>query len=217
MKGESYNYLKVVEEWRNERSQIICKCKCICGHESIVPLYKLKSNRIKSCGCMRNELISKSKRKHGEWQTLLYSKWSGMKRRCNNKNDSHYESYGGRGIKVCKEWDDYEVFAEWAKMNNYSKNMTIDRIDLDKDYTPDNCRWIPMEEQPKNKRNTVYLIYEGKQKRMVEIAKEIGIRTKTLSSRYYRFKKRNPDVSDDSITVEMIEPTEVFKGMLKIN
>lgn len=205
MIGQKYNYLTIVDEYKNERSQVICICKCDCGNESKVPLYKLKSGRIKSCGCMKSKLISDACKKHGGRQTNLYSKWCGIKRRCFNKNDSHYESYGGRGISMCDEWkESFSEFEKWAKQNVYKKGLSLERIDVNGDYCPSNCTWIKLEEQAKNKRNTVKILYNGEQKRMIEISNETGTPYKTISSRYFRFLKRNPDIDRDSITYEMI-------------
>lgn len=211
MVGEIFNYLTVIKEWRNDRSQIICECLCECGNTSIVPLHKLKSQRIKSCGCKRNQLISKANSKHRGRNTILYSKWSAIKRRCLNPNDSHYHNYGGSGITICKEWkNSFEAFKEWSLSNGYKKDLTIERIDPKKGYSPSNCKWIEMSEQAKNKRNTVYIIYGGELKRIKEISDVERISAKTISSRYYRFIKRNPHIKE--ITYEMIEPTKKFKG-----
>lgn len=215
MVGEKYNYLTIIEETRNEKSQIICKCQCVCGNYSNVPYYKLKTNRIKSCGCKKNELISKGVSKHNGRNTLLYSKWSGIKRRCYNKNDSHYKEYGGRGITMCKEWrNDFAKFRTWAIKNGYKKGLSIERIDINKGYEPSNCKWIKLEKQAENKRNAVYMIYNNKRMRMVEVAKLENMPVKTLSSRYYRFLKRNKDIDKKTITFEMIIPTDIFKGNL---
>lgn len=213
MVGERFNFLTVVEEWRNDKSQIICRCKCDCGNESIVPLYKLKAERIKSCGCMRKKLISEGNTRHGERKSLLYSKWCGIKRRCYNANDSHYKDYGARGIKMCKEWnDDFGVFKQWAEKNGYVDGLSLERVDVNADYSPENCLWIELADQAKNKRNTIYIIYKGEYKRVSEIAVLEGCSSKTIRTRYYRFKKRHPEVDDDNITYDMILPTELFKG-----
>ena len=213
MIGDKYNYLTIVEKWRNKRSQIICRCKCDCGNYSIVPLHKLKSERIKSCGCMRGKLISKAMTEHGGTYTILYSKWSGIKRRLYNNNDSHYNNYGAIGLDMFKDWkEDFNSFKKWALENGYNDKLTIERIDVNKGYYPNNCKWIPMKEQAHNKRNTVYVLYNDKPTRLQEISKVEGIPHKTISSRYYRFVKRNPDIKKSNITYEMLEPTEKFKG-----
>ncbi len=213
MVGEKYNFLTIVDEWKNDRKQIICRCKCDCGNESIVPLYKLKAERIKSCGCMRKKLISEGQKKHGGRGTLLYSKWCGIKRRCYNENDSHYKDYGERGIKMCKEWkENFSAFQQWAYDNGYVDGLSLERADVNADYTPENCLWIELEDQVKNKRNTIHIIYNGESKRVPEIAELEGCSSKTIRTRYYRFKKRHPEVNDDEITYDMILPIEKFKG-----
>lgn len=212
MIGDKYNFLTIIEVWRNKRKQLICKCLCCCGNESIVPFYKLKTNRIKSCGCKRNMLIAEAQKKHDFRYMKLYSKWCGIKRRCLNKNDSHYMNYGGRGIQICSDWkNDFETFKNWALENGYKSNLSIERIDIDKGYYPDNCMWIPLENQCINKTNTVYMKYNGEIKRMVDIAKIENIPYKTISSRYYRYKKNN--LCDGVIDYEMILPNNHFKGI----
>lgn len=214
MVGEKYNYLTVIEEWRNDRHQLICRCKCDCGNESVVPMHKLKTGRIKSCGCMRSKLISEAKTVHGMRSSILYSKWSAIKRRCYNVHDSHYKDYGARGISMCKEWcDDFSAFEKWALSTGYKDDLSLERIDVNKGYAPDNCCWIKMEEQAKNKRNTVRVIYKGVPRRILEIAEEEGCSYKTISSRYYRFRKRHPEIDVNSITYGMIQPTESFRGV----
>ena len=214
MLGEKYNYLTVIEEWRNDRNQLICRCRCDCGNESVVPMYKLKSNRIKSCGCMRSALIKEARTKHGSRKTMLYSKWSGIKRRCYNENDSHYKDYGARGIGMCEEWEkSFSAFEKWAKESGYKDGDSLERVDVNKGYCPENCCWISMEDQAKNKRNTVWIIYNGMPKRMAEIADLENIPVKTISSRYYRFLRRHKGVDKQSITYEMIQPAESFRGV----
>lgn len=115
--------------------------------------------------------------------TRLYITWSAMKSRCLNKNHPKYKDYGGRGIKVCKDWRSYKAFEEWALSHGYRDDLTIDRIDVDGNYKPSNCRWIPRSEQAKNKRNSRYVTYRGERKSMAEWAKEKGMPIATLRKR----------------------------------
>lgn len=119
--------------------------------------------------------------------TRIYSIWCDMKKRCNNKNQSNYNNYGGRGIKVCKEWnDDFESFLEWSISNGYNDSLTIDRIDVNGNYEPSNCRWVTWEEQHYNKRNTVYIEVDGQKMTLKEIAEKYELTYSCVFTRYNR-------------------------------
>ena len=175
---------------RNRRTYIPCKCSC--GTEREVEYQNLKSGTSTSCGCFRKELRQKRMTVHGEKRTRLYGIWIAMRKRCNNQNDSRYKSYGGRGIRVCDEWENsYIAFRDWAKLNGYNEKLTwkecsIDRIDNEKGYSPDNCRWVGIKEQANNKRNNVFITRNGVRKTATEWAKELGIKRQTICSRYMR-------------------------------
>lgn len=133
-------------------------CKCDCGNEKIASREGLIKGKTNSCGCLRKEITAKRRRIHSKTRTRLYKVWISMKARCNNPNNKRYSSYGGRGITICDEWlHDFQAFYDWATANGYDETAnfgqcTIDRIDNDKGYSPDNCRWVTMAEQNKNKR-----------------------------------------------------------------
>lgn len=133
------------------------KCLCDCGATALYSSQALLSGGALSCGCYRKEkhLV------HGQSKTRLYRVWKGMRNRCNNPNSPAYSLYGGRGIKVCDEWDDFKPFMEWAFASGYdpmlpANECTIDRIDPDGDYRPDNCRWTDCHTQSKNRRPYQY-------------------------------------------------------------
>ncbi len=92
---------------------------------------------------------------HGQTKTVLYKRWASMKRRCLNKNEFAYKWYGGRGIRVCKQWMRFEPFRDWAIANGFTENLTLDRIDSNKHYSPSNCRWVPFKEQTYNRRSNI--------------------------------------------------------------
>lgn len=113
----------------------------------------------------------------------LYRIWAGIRRRCNNPNVPNYKDYGGRGIKVCNEWNSFENFEAWARSNGYADNLSIDRIDTNGDYCPENCRWATDKEQANNKRNNKFITFNGKTQTMKQWAEELGINYSALKCR----------------------------------
>ena len=133
-------------------------CLCDCGKECIVEGAKMRKGNTRSCGCLHDESARERRTKHGLSGTRLYAVWQTMNQRCSNPNSDDYKYYGGRGITVCKEWSqDFLLFHSWAIANGYDENApfqecTIDRIDNNKGYSPDNCRWVSQMVQIQNKR-----------------------------------------------------------------
>jgi hypothetical protein len=115
-----------------------------------------------------------------------YNSYKAMMDRCYRENASNYANYGGRGIEVCEEWHDIEKFEKWVEESNYEKGLTIDRIDVDGNYEPSNCRWATKKEQDNNRRNTVYVEYNGECHTISEWAEITGVNRSTLNNRYYR-------------------------------
>lgn len=161
-------------------------CLCECGKEKLVSGSKLKAGSTVSCGCFHKEVISKQFKKHGDCDTRLYYTWCGMLSRCNLKTHANYDNYGGRGIKVCQDWNEYLNFKNWALDNGYNTDKTIDRIDNDKGYYPLNCRWATLEQQTYNKRTTVFCLINGELLNTKQIADKYGINKKVI---YYRLSK----------------------------
>lgn len=125
--------------------------------------------------------------KHGKTNTRLYNTWQRMKQRCYNPNKQHYEDYGGRGIEVCKEWlHDFQAFYDWSMTHGYDDTLTIDRIDVDGNYEPSNCRWVDMKTQCRNRRNTKYIKYKGETKPLVEWCELFNINYKVTFQRLFR-------------------------------
>ena len=165
LQGERFGKLVVLcEAGRTKDRHILWKCLCDCGWETTVSSNQLVSKKTQSCGCLQKERTSRAKFKHGASGNhssidRLYKIWSSMRKRCLTKSCKDYKNYGGRGITICKEWDDFATFKEWAIKNGYSYTAefgkcTIDRIDVNGNYCPENCRWVGMDVQQRNKRNT---------------------------------------------------------------
>lgn len=161
-------------------------CRCECGREVTV----IKSNLIRntrSCGCLKGKYISASKITHGMSNSRLYQIWQNMKNRCYNPNVDRYNRYGGRGIKVCDEWkDNFQTFYEWSMNHGYSDNLSIDRKDVNGNYTPDNCRWISMDKQADNKSNSRIFEYNGEAHTVSEWSKILDISRDIIWNRIKR-------------------------------
>lgn len=186
LSGQRFGRLTVIEEaGRNKNQNVIWSCRCDCGNITTALTSSLISGNTRSCGCLHKETFSA--KKHGKRNTRLYRIWYHMRERCNNKNAAHYSDYGGRGITVCKDWDSgFQPFYEWATSNGYKDGLTIDRVDNNKGYSPDNCRWATYNEQARNKRNNLNITYNGKTQTLKEWANELGIRYTTLWQRLYK-------------------------------
>lgn len=164
-------------------------CVCDCGNECDVTGTHLKSGHSTSCGCVQHEFCGSINRTHGGSRDRLYGVWSSIKGRCYNINDNFYYEYGGRGIKVCDEWcDNYSEFKKWAYANGYDDKAeymqcTIDRIDVDGDYCPENCRWVSALIQSNNRRNVHKIEYNGEIHTITEWSNIIGIKRDILYRR----------------------------------
>lgn len=164
-------------------------CLCDCGNTCVVAGNKLKSGHTQSCGCVQREKTKQANSKHNDCRKRLHSEWLNMKSRCNNPHNKHYNLYGGRGIKVCEEWNkSYLEFKNWALSSGYKDNLTIDRIDNDGDYSPENCRWATWKQQANNTSRTKKYSFGGYVLSMKEWAELFGINYGTFRD---RIQKRN--------------------------
>lgn len=172
---------------RKKPHSIFWVCLCDCGSVCSVRGSELKRGSTKSCGCLRREVTAqKAKRNktHGLSRTRLYQTWTDMKRRCYVKQRKGYKDYGGRGIKVCEEWrNSFENFKEWAFANGYNDKLTIDRIDVNGNYEPQNCRWCTIKEQANNKRKKASIEFNGEEHNIKEWAEITGINASTIQKR----------------------------------
>ncbi|MDY7303989.1 hypothetical protein UN728_03745 [Streptococcus suis] len=157
--GHRFGELTVVERSQYTGREVFWKCRCDCGREIITRGSSLRNGSSTTCDCsrVRHAKTGNAKRTHGFTGERLYRVWMGMKQRCYLKTHNRYANYGGRGITVCAEWKDYLNFRKWAFANGYDPNAprgscTIDRIDVDGNYEPSNCRWVDSKIQAKNRR-----------------------------------------------------------------
>ena len=193
--GKRFGKLVVLNvEGKNKGGNYLWRCRCVCGNEVIVAAGHLNDGHTTTCGGS----IHKINYKHGMWNTRLYRILLGMKRRCYSKRTKYYNYYGGRGIKICDEWMDKEIgssnFISWALNTGYKDNLTIDRIDVNGNYEPSNCRWATFGEQMLNTRRNVFYLLNGEKVCQSELCKRIGIDCNKVISRKSRGKTEIKDL-----------------------
>lgn len=212
--GHRYGRLVVVERapsrvTPNGTVQTMWKCKCDCGNEIIARANGLKTGNTQSCGCRKTDILLQRSTKHGGRRSgntdRLYVVWESMLSRCRNDRD-----YAGRGISVCDEWKDYAKFREWAKQSGYNENAepgkcTIDRIDNNGNYSPDNCRWVDMLAQANNTRKNRLVEYNGETKTASEWARIAGI-----TSKAFYFRLNSGWTMDDIMTTPHLKANRKF-------
>lgn len=190
---EKYNNLEIIKKYnkisKNNKKRIYALCKCECGNVKEIRYDSIKSGKTRSCGCLHLETAIKnfsSKYTHEKSGTRLYKIWTNMKQRCSNYENTRFDSYGGRGINICDEWLNFEVFYEWSMQNGYSDLLTIDRIDNNKSYHPNNCRWVDNKIQCNNRNSNIIVEYEGNEITLKQFSEKIGIDYSVINARYNR-------------------------------
>lgn len=191
--GQKFGRLTVIEHegykiYPNGEKATLWKCICDCGKEVIVRSGQLSSKKTQSCGCLRNDRVKEKLCTHKMTKSQLYHKWNHMIQRCENPNVERYPHYGGRGIKVCDEWHDFNRFKEWAESSGYDAKLTLDRINVDGNYSPKNCRWVSWETQANNTTRNHYLTYQGETHSLSEWSKILNISYTVLRARINRSK-----------------------------
>ena len=159
-------------------------CRCDCGKLATVKTNELRTGGTKSCGCLVKEVLSVMHRTHGMSGDRIYRIWRLMKNRCTNSRSPDYPHYGGRGITVCDEWrNSFEAFRDWALANGYADNLSIDRIDVNGNYCPENCRWATQVQQCENRTNNNLITCDGETLPVKVWAKRLSISADVLYSR----------------------------------
>lgn len=188
--GQKFGRWTVEEEMeKSSYGQRMFKCKCSCGNVRVLSYANLVGGTSKSCGCYNVEKIIERSTTHGRSDSeKLYSVWVAMRGRCNNPSNPSYKNYGGKGVRVCEEWNNYENFRNFMLEHGYKieanyGEFSIDRIDVNGDYCPENCRVIPLKEQGYNKTNNYKIEYKGIVKTATEWEREYGLSQGTLRKR----------------------------------
>ena len=183
--GQIFGRLTVKEfSHMNKHKKTMWRCECDCGNEVTVHGNSLMRGDTKSCGCYNIEKAKERFTTHGKRYSRVYRMWANMLSRCNNPETTNYEDYGGRGIRVTDRWFDFENF--YADMSEPLLDQTLDRIDCDGDYCPDNCRWADIETQNNNKRNTHWVEMRGLKMSLTQWSRFLGLKERAVSSRVRR-------------------------------
>jgi len=192
LSNKRFGKLKVIRQVGSSRNgSLLWECLCDCGNTAIIRGDGLKSGHTQSCGCLRKEESAKSNTirltTHGMSGTRLYRIWRGMKTRCLNENEKYFKNYGGRGITLCEEWlNSFEAFYKWSLENGYSENLTLDRIRVNGNYSPDNCRWATYEEQQNNRRDNYLVTLNGETSTLANMCRKYGVNYHTVCTRIFR-------------------------------
>ena len=187
--GKTFNRLTVIKRAEVEKKEVYYLCKCTCGNEKIIRGKDLKYNKIKSCGCLNKEKTIERNTKHSLRHTRIYRIWLLMKNRCLNSKYYLFKNYGGRGITICNEWkNDFVKFYDWSMNNGYNDTLTIDRIDVNGNYEPSNCRWATKLQQQRNTTRLRKITYKNETHCISEWAEILGLEYNTL---YHRFRRNN--------------------------
>ena len=181
--GNRYGRLVVLRYAGSDRKwNALWECQCDCGNIKVVKGYDLVNGTTKSCGCLVKDKVST----HRMTNTRLYGIWTGMKGRCKGTCGKSRKYYHDKGITVCEEWaNSFEAFYKWSMENGYNDSLTIDRIDPNGNYSPENCRWATYTQQGNNKSNSKRYFHNGEWKTATEWAVEVGINKATFINRLH--------------------------------
>lgn len=182
--GEKYGRLKAIERiGKGKNGRSLWKCECDCGNIKIADISLLRNGHITSCGCYKLECNIKNATKHGHRNARIYTIWCRMKDRCDNSNSKIYKWYGEKGITYCDEWSDFKQFYDWAMSHGYSENLTLKRKDVNGNYCPENCCWIPLADQANNRTSNRFITYKGETKTLAQWCKQYGFKWEQVRDR----------------------------------
>lgn len=217
--GQQFGRLTVIRKDGKLGQQTAWLCRCECGNAVRLRTNALRSGNTRSCGCYAKEYQSMPKKyRNGIFIDKLYKAWHAMIDRCTNSNNKSFSRYGGRGISVCNEWNDYNAFAEWAIQNGYSEKLSLDRINNDGNYEPNNCRWTTMKVQRNNTSSNRYETINGITKTISEWADEYGVRYSTVLQRLNAGMNITEALTKEmkyrgyGIPIRCVDTGEVFKS-----
>lgn len=184
--GKRFGKLVVIAPAKSENGKTRWLCKCDCGNEKIIITQVLGKNT-NSCGCLQQQNRKEIHITHNMTGTRIYNIYRGIKQRCYNTNNQRYNYYGARGIKMCDEWkNDFMVFYNWSMQNNYNDDLSIDRINVDGDYEPNNCRWVNIKKQANNRSTNRYIAYNNETHTLKEWSEILNISYYVLNNRINR-------------------------------
>lgn len=175
--NQKFGRLTAIKMIKRENHKTYWLFKCECGNEIVIPFTYVTTGDCKSCGCYRKEKCKdNAKRTHNMSKTRMYRIWTHMKKRCYDVNAQAYMNYGDRGIKVCNEWkNNFINFYNWAINNGYREDLSIDRIDVNGNYEPSNCRWATIKEQNNNMRRNHWIYYNDEKLTMKQFSEKYNI------------------------------------------
>lgn len=189
-----------LREMNGGRRRSFVRCRCDCGNVVEAPVNQLKRGIKRSCGCLFKEMLVNRNTTHGGTHTRLYKEFRGMWTRCYDSNSKSYCRYGALGVRICAEWlESFDAFREWSMSHGYADNLTIDRIDSKGNYEPSNCRWIPANEQARNRRSCRYFTIDGNRMCLAEACRYLGLNYATIYDRITRSRRRGVSISDEEL------------------
>lgn len=183
--GNKYGMLTVLYKTslKDAKGHALWLSRCDCGNLKLLPKASYACGNTKSCGCNTSEWKRQAHTTHGSTPKRLHKIWEHMKWRCCNPNCEQYKNYGGRGITICAEWSNYAAFREWALTHGYADNLTIERIDVNGNYCPENCTFIPNEQQVLNRRPFKSKYFNGERVSIKQLCLEHGIDYSVVKAR----------------------------------